>query len=211
MSAVEKRAAAPKRPLFDGEPSDKDEAYIINRMTHRGLLATQIEALLGSDRGKTAAVLATKTPSGEKHGRPTYRLRDVAPEIVKPVVSEDDLARMIKTMHYTDLPMVLRKEFWAGQRSKQQYEVAAGDLWPTAKVIEHVGEIYKMVVMAARLTSDAVERQAELSERQRAIIGDQMTGMLKNLEHVIRERFTRPEDADAAEMKPAPRSDDDDL
>ena len=190
-----------KRPVFAGEPSDKDESYIINRMTHRGLLATQIEAILGADRKKTAAVLATKTPSGEKYGRPTYRLRDVAADIVKPNVDDEELARMIKTMHFSDLPMVLRKEFWAGQKSKQQYEVAAGDLWPTAKVIENVGEVYKMVVMAARLTSDAVERQVELSERQRAIIRDQMNGMLRNLEKVIRDRFTRDESEELAALK----------
>jgi len=174
---------------------DRDEARHFARMIHRGFSATQIEQLLGSDRRKTAAVLAQHQPSGERRGHPTYILKEVAPAIVKPIADANEMAAVLKTMHYSDLPMMLRKEFWAAQKNKQQYELAAGDLWPTAKVIENVGEIYKMVVMAARLTGDAVERQVELSERQRAIIKDQMNGMLRNLEHVIRERFQPPEES----------------
>jgi hypothetical protein len=199
-----------EEPLSVMSQRDIDNAF--RQLLHRGFVAGQIEQLLGTDRKKTAEVLAKSSHVGERKGYPTYRLRDVAPALVKPAVDADELAEMLKSMHYTDLPMILRKEFWAAQKLKQQYEVAAGDLWPTAKVVSNVGELYKLIVMSVRLTSDAVERQVELSERQRAIIKDQMNGMLKNLEQAIRDKFAAPTpDAGPVAAATAESENDDDL
>ena len=56
-------------------------------------------------------------------------------------------------------------------------------------MVEKVGALYKLVVVTARLTSDAVERQVELTDRQRQIVKDQLNGMLANLKHKIEEDF----------------------
>lgn len=166
---------------------DLDRAFTV--LLHRGFNANQIEQLLGSDRKKTAEVCAQTQPSGSSKGWPTFRLKDVAPHLMKPQTSPEELTEMLKRMHPTDLPLMLRKEFWSGQKMKQQYELAAGELWPTQRIIENVGELYKIVAMSARLTADTVERQVELSERQRMIIKEQMNGLLRNIEHSIREKF----------------------
>jgi hypothetical protein len=95
-------------------------------------------------------------------------------------------------MDHKDLPKMLTKEFWAGQRSKQDYEEKAGLLWRTEKVVQEMGELFKLVKMSTLLMSDAVERQAELSDRQREIIKTLTHGMLDDLVKRIEEKFKVP-------------------
>jgi hypothetical protein len=94
-------------------------------------------------------------------------------------------------MHHSELPKMLTKEFWAGQRSKQEYELKAGDLWGTATVIEKMGEVFKLVKMSALLTVDTVERQVELTVHQRLLIKNIMDGMLIDLSTTLQEKFKK--------------------
>jgi hypothetical protein len=118
-----------------------------------------------------------------------YAIIEIAPYLVKPIF---DVETYIKQMNHADLPKHLTKEFWAGLRSKQDYEERAGHLWRTEKVVEKVGELMKLVKMGALLMNDAVERQTELSERQRAIIKELSHGMLADLMNRINEQFQEP-------------------
>lgn len=122
-----------------------------------------------------------------------YAVHEIAPWIVKPVI--DDLEGQIRRMSFRDLPKDLAKEFWAGQRAKQEYEEKAGLLWRTEKVVEEVGELMKLVKMTSLLMLDAVERQTELSERQRSIIKTLTHGMLQDLQKRIEEKFKAPEES----------------
>lgn len=118
-----------------------------------------------------------------------YAIHEIAPYLVKPVF---DVETYIKQMNHNDLPKHLTKEFWAGLRSKQDYEERAGHLWRTEKVVEKVGELMKLVKMSTLLMNDAVERQTELSDRQRAIIKELSHGMLADLMNRINEHFQEP-------------------
>lgn len=118
-----------------------------------------------------------------------YAIHEIAPYLVKPVF---DVETYIKQMNHNDLPKHLTKEFWAGLRSKQDYEERAGHLWRTEKVVEKVGELMKLVKMSTLLMNDAVERQTELSDRQRAIIKELSHGMLSDLMTRINENFQEP-------------------
>jgi hypothetical protein len=113
-------------------------------------------------------------------------VHDVAPYLVRPAY---DIEEYIKRMNHTELPKMLSKEFWAGQRSRQEFLLKEGDLWPTAKVVENAGEVLKIVKMSARLMLDAVERQTELSERQRGIIKSLTDGMLADAYREMVKRF----------------------
>lgn len=125
-------------------------------------------------------------PSGRVRGSDIYDLRDIAPYFVKPAV---DVEAYIRQMDPRELPKMLTKEFWTAQRNKQEYELRAGNLWPTEKVVEEVGELMKLVKMSTLLMLDAVERQTELSDRQRDIIQRLAHGMLDDLVKRIDERF----------------------
>lgn len=133
-------------------------------------------------------------PVGRRHNADIYAVHEVAPYIVKPVF---DAEAYIRKMDPRELPKMLSKEYWAGQRSRQEYELRAGNLWPTEKVVSEVGELMKIVKMSTLLMLDGVERQTELSDRQREMIRSLAHGMLDDLVKRIEEKFKpTPQDAD---------------
>ena len=122
-----------------------------------------------------------------KHGAiALYDILEAASALVKPAY---DIDEYIRQMSHNDLPAQLTKEFWAGQRTKQQVELAAGNLWETEKVVQEVGELMKIVKMSTLLMLDGVENQTELSERQREIIRNLTHGMLEDLVKRVEEKF----------------------
>lgn len=162
-------------------------------MIYEGLNITQLEIIMEMDKKTIREKLfkARVQPSGRRNGADIYKLTDVMPHLVKPAF---DIESYIKEMHHNDLPKMLTKEFWAGQRAKQDYEEKAGNLWPTEKVVEAVGELVKIVKMGALLTTDTVERQVELTPQQRTIIKNMMDGMLLDLNRAVHKRFAGDED-----------------
>lgn len=167
-----------------------------------GLNVTQLSKLFEMDKRDVTYKIeqAGIRPTGMHRGIPTYRVKEVAPALVKPIYN---IETYLRKMHPNDLPKELSKEFWAGLRSKQEYLLRAGDLWPTAKVVEQVGELFKIVKMAALLCTDTVERQVELSERQRSIIKQSMDGMLNDLHQTIVEKFSAKESSDEQQQPAA--------
>lgn len=106
-------------------------------------------------------------PVGIRRNAPIYAIRDVAPYLVKPPY---DIDEFIQRMSIADLPPILRKEYWAGLRSRQLYEKEAAELWPTSDVVDIVSTLFKTIRMSLLLTRETVEREAELSPTQRQII-----------------------------------------
>lgn len=130
--------------------------------------------------------------SGRLNGSDLYLIKDAAPFLVTPVGNLEDI---LKNLTSDDLPPKLQKDFWTAQKAKQQVQLEAGDLWPTDKVVAEVGELMKIMKMNTLLMIDAVERQSELSDRQREIIKSLTHGMLEDLVKRIEEKFTEPEPA----------------
>lgn len=164
-------------------------------MLYEGCNLSQLGALFRMDHRVLVEKLHGVEPSGRRGNAVTYMVHEVAPYLVKPMY---DIETYIKRMHHNELPKLLTKEFWAGQRSKQEYLLREGDLWPTAKVIQEVGELFKLIKMQARLAIDAVERQTELTPRQRAIVKGLMDGLLRDLHLVVSEKFADKPEAPAA-------------
>lgn len=153
---------------------------------YEGLNLSQMEKAFRMDHRNLVEKLKDCPPSGSRGGVPVWRIHEAAPHLVKPLY---DVEAYIKRMNHTDLPKHLTKEFWAGLKSKQDYELRAGDLWPTSKVVESVGELMKLVRMTALLTVDTLERQVELTDKQRSIVKNLMDGMLIELHKAIQEKF----------------------
>lgn len=152
-------------------------------------------------------------PSGIRNGVNIYAVHEVAPYLVKPAY---DIEEYLKRMHHNDLPKHLSKEFWAGLRSRQEYKQKEGDLWPTSRVVQVMGGVMKLIKMSARLMSDQVDRQAELSDRQRQIVKSQCDGMLEEAYRSILEAFaTQPSNMsvieESEEMIADVKGDDDEL
>ncbi len=157
-------------------------------MIYKGLTISQLQQILGMDRRLLTSKIEENglKPVGTNQGFPIYSLKEVMPYVVKPAY---DVEAYLMRMNPQDLPKHLSKEFWAGQRSKQEFMLKNGDLWPTTKVVEVAGEWFKLIRNTVRLTVDTVERQYELTKEQRDVITRLMDGMLLELKKSIDEKM----------------------
>ena len=143
---------------------DEDSEAIL----YQGASMAQICHLFGMDaRDVKPKISGQVVPCGKRRGHDVYQIKDVAPYLVSPPY---DLDEFIQRMTIADLPPVLRKEFWAGLRSRQLYEKEDAELWPTSDVVDMISELFKTLRMSLLLFRENVERETELSDRQRDII-----------------------------------------
>lgn len=178
------------------DATDVDSRAIL----YEGANLSQLGRLFRMDHRVLVEKLHQCPPTGQRNGVDIWDISVAAPHLVKPIY---EIEEYIKRMHHNDLPKFLTKEFWAGQRSRQEFELKAGDLWPTSKVVEAVGGLMKLVKMSVRLQADAVDRQAELSDRQRQLVRQLGDGMLEELYRTVIETF--------GESKHTQQEDDDEL
>lgn len=178
--------------------SDETDAII-----WQGATQTQLLKLFQSDQPRIKAAIAKVTSCGMRNNYPIYRVHEIARHIVRPSVTPEDMEKYLQDSDHRALPPSLRKEFWIAMRQRQEYQLKAGELWPTTKVIEHVGALIKLINMSMRLMTDTVERQVELTERQRNIIKSNADAMLMDLQEAMREHFAQPEGIDVPLSTPA--------
>ncbi|ECV8069594.1 hypothetical protein ABQ22_24835, partial [Salmonella enterica subsp. enterica serovar Typhimurium] len=117
-------------------------------MIFQGCNITQLAKLFRMERRDITPKIMDVPPIGERGGYPIYAVHEVAPYLVKPLY---DVETYLRRMNFKDLPKELSKEFWAGQRAKQDFDIKAGNLWETEKVIEHFGEAVKVLRMSMLL------------------------------------------------------------
>jgi Protein of unknown function (DUF1441) len=170
-------------------------------MLYDGVNMAQMARLFGMNTDTVKQRIHGIAPAGVRRGVPIWRIRDIYPTMWKPTEKQVDDA--MQRLNHADLPKALTKEYWAGRRSRQEYELKAGDLWPTIEVVQKVGELLKLVRMSALLMVDTVARQTELTDRQRAIIKESTDGMLLDLHEAIAKNFKTPEPkAEEAPVEP---------
>lgn len=158
-------------------------------MLFHGASLSQIGRLFSMDnRDIKAKISGNVEPTGMRAGAPIYAIKDVAPYLVQPPY---DMDTFIQKMSLADLPMILRKEYWAGMRSQQLFMQAAGELWPTSEVVDVISELLKSIRMAVLPIREAVERETELTERQRAIITKIIDNTLEQAHATTIERFSK--------------------
>lgn len=179
-------------------------------MLYQGISLSQATTIFAMDlRDIKAKIQGHVTPCGERRQNPIYQIRDLAPYLVRPAYPIEEY---IQRMSKADLPTALSKEFWAGQRSKQLYEMAAAELWPTNKVVETVSTLLKTIRMSILLTREAVERETELTPRQREIIIRLIDSALEEAHDKTVSQFTEAEpNAGSASADPDESDDQEDL
>lgn len=167
---------------------------------YEGANLSQLGRLFKMDHRVLVEKLHNCPPTGVRNGVDIWDVATAAPHLVKPIY---DIETYIKRMHHNDLPKFLTKEFWAGQRSKQEFLLKEGELWSTSRVVTAVGSFMKLVKMNVRLLTDSVDRQAELSDRQRHIIRGLGDSMLEELYRTVLEAFAEKPSSETVKIEAA--------
>lgn len=162
---------------------DEEGASIL----YKGANMSQLSILFKVDDRVLKEKMYGIQPVGKRGNAAIYDVAEVAGRMGK--LTEEQVDAAMKRLNHNDLPKALTKEYWAGLRSRQEYLLREGNLWPTEKVVDSVSTIFKLVKMSTMLAADSVERQVELTDRQRAIIQTAMDGMLLDLHNQIIKTF----------------------
>lgn len=184
---------------------DQESASIL----FEGANISQLSVLLKCDDRTLKERMHGLAPVGKRGNAAIYSVAEVAARMGKLTPEQVDTA--IRRLNHADLPKTLTKEYWAGQRSRQEFELKAGNLWPTDKVVEEVGEMVKALKMELDLLTDGIERQTEMTAKQREIATTLVDGAKANMLKRLREKFVLPTGNQAVQSEPVVKEDDDDL
>jgi hypothetical protein len=160
--------------------------------TDSELLATgeatqaQIAKLFRRDVKTLPRLLHGLVPAGIRRGSKVYAIADAATRLVKPGYS---IETYIKRMHPSDIPALVQKEFWNGQRARQIYEENEGDLWRTDEIVEVLAGVFATCRTSLLLLSDAVSRESALSSRQQDALKRLIDGAIDDLKTGLVEKF----------------------
>lgn len=161
--------------------TDVDHAIIFD-----GVSISQLSRIFGLDNRDIPRKIKDLQPCGSRVGYPIYDLAEAAAYLIPP---KGDFEEAIKKMSAKDLPVLLVKEFWAGQHARLKYEEDQGDLWRTADVAEMVQDLTKTMRMSVMLLRDKLSRQTELTQRQRDLLRTMIDGALNEMAKAVEEKF----------------------
>lgn len=145
-----------------------------NELIMIGATVTDLARLFGIDRKDVRARIGDIPPRAKRGNLDVWRVKDVAPRLVRIDDNMTDMVRRVLATHHTDLPKMLSKEFWYGQNQRLKYMRDVGDLWDTSAVVELASDVFKTLRLSLMLASDSVERETGLTSRQREIIENLM-------------------------------------
>lgn len=137
---------------------------------YRGCTATELSKLFGMPLQTVRDSLVEVVPCGIRGKSDLYAIKEAARVLIRDDDTEAETVSRILRLRHTDLPKMLSKEYWAGQTAKQRYEIVAGDLWSTTKIVEWLSDAYKTLRLSLMLMADTVEREEALTPTQRQTI-----------------------------------------
>jgi hypothetical protein len=177
VETVERKRGRPPKP--------RDEVTSELLATGEATMS-QIAQLFETDAKTLPRRLKGIRPSTTKSGVNHYKIKEVAARLVKPGYS---IEQYIRRMHPNEMPVGLMKEFWAGQGSRQNYEIKNGDLWPTAQVVEALAEAFKDARMTILLFAETVERESGITDPQRLVIRRLADGLIDDMRESLVKKF----------------------
>lgn len=189
MAKAYKRKTSPQLddvvPRRGRPPGAKDEVTSTLLSTGQATMA-QIAQLFETDAKTLPKRMKGVIPKGTRSGYKVYSIREAAAFLVEPGYEIEDF---IRQMSPQELPPLLSKEFWNGQKSRLAYEKELGNHWPTDEVVAAFGEVLNVVRMTLLLVADDVDREAGLTDGQRAIIRRIMDAAIVTMKQNIAEKF----------------------
>lgn len=166
--------------------NDEAEEYVpdvvVDDNVFAGVTRTWLADVFAMDPTTVKKKLANCPTKGKRGGNPVYELRLAAQYLVPPRV---DIAQFIKSMRPNDLPPILQSAYWDAQKKRQDWEINAGELWRTEKVIETLSETFKLIKTSVNLFADTVEQETGLSDRQREIITKLTDGLMDDIHNAL--------------------------
>jgi hypothetical protein len=135
-ATVEKKKTAAQQLRLDRESQ---------MVLFQGASLGQLALIFAMDKRTVGSKIAGKVePCGMRAGFPIYQVRDAAPYLVTPA---GDIEEHIKNMHHDDLPPLLNKNFWLGQKEKLRYQMEAGEVVKTIDVLDMLARVFKSTSM----------------------------------------------------------------
>lgn len=151
--------------------TDEESLTII----YEGATAAQLATMFRQDLKVVIRKVSGLVPVSKRNGTNVYSIAEAAARLVKPSY---EIERYIMEMNHLDLPPLLSKEFWNGQRSRLNFEEANGDSWRTADVVRAISVLFNATRMVLLLLPDTVEREAGLTREQKSVVRRVIDGAL---------------------------------
>lgn len=151
---------------------------------------SQLAGLFKRDPKAMTRLLDGLASKGERRGFKVYSIQEAAQRLVKPGYEVEEYLRR---MHPSDMPPLLGKEFWNGQRARQAFEENEGDLWRTAEMVAVFAEAAQTMRTSMLLFRDALERDDTLTEEQSAKLQELIDGAIGDMMEALVERFSNYE------------------
>lgn len=141
-------------------------------------------------------------PKGKRNGYRVYDIREAASRLVKPGYEIEDF---IRQMSAQELPPLLNKEFWNGQRARIAFEKEMGNLWPTEDVIALFAVLENGIRQTMLLVVDDIQREEGLTDGQRRafrrITDASITQFKEKLTEAFKDYYANREDHAGASAK----------
>lgn len=136
----------------------------------QGVTIAWLHGLLRMDKKTIKKRLGLCKPKGKNEaGYTVYDIADAMSYLVKP---RFDIRDYMKTMNPTELPPMLRKEYWDAENKRATFMERAAELWSTESVIEVFSDVAKIMKTSMQVWADDVEREAGMTpEQYKALIG----------------------------------------
>lgn len=151
----------------------------LEQLVHIGASISQLSVMFKMDsRDIKARLIGKVNPVKRVGSSDLWSIKEVS-KYLSP--SDVDIDELVKHMSKAELPHTIQKEFWAGMRSRQEYEIRQGDLWHTEQVQEVIAGLFKTIRMSLLLTRDNIERRTELTSMQRNIVEESINTALEEL------------------------------
>lgn len=133
---------------------------------------------------------------GKRAGYKVYNIAEAAGRLVKPGY---EIEEFIRQMSPQEMPPLLQKEYWNGQKARLAFEKELGNLWPTEDVVEHTAVLQQGIRQAINLATDEVDREESFTTGQRKVFRRIMDNAIVEMGEKIQEAFkdyyaNRPDD-----------------
>lgn len=158
----------------------------VSTALRQGLTVAELALAFRMAKDTVIKRLAQCRPGGERDGETIYIVRDAARHLAS--LPPDVIDRVIRS-NPMDLPAVLKKEFWQGHKARLEVMESEGEIWRTDDIAAFVGEAFQSIKMDIMLMRDGVERNTELTSRQRDVLQNLIDGVLVKISETLKDTF----------------------
>ncbi len=185
-----------------GRPPKPDSEVTSELLVTAMATIAQLAQLFETDAKTLPKRMKSVVPRGTRRGNKVYSIREAAQFIVTPGY---EIEEYIRQMSPQELPPLLQKEFWNGQRARLEFETKLGNYWATEAVVEYIGELQNTIRMVLLLLTDDVNREGSLTNGQRATIQRITDAAIETMKKNVVEKFKDYHANRPAPGLPAPR------